>query len=187
MAGYSLTFISLMSGNSLRDAFLSMFRRAEQKRSMQKESRNLAIEQLDRWFRDVQNVSSLTIPNLGWLHAIRTALGMSYRQFAHRLGLKSQSAREMEQREVSGSITLKSLRQGADALGMRLVYVLVPKDGSLEAMLEQRAEDLARSIVLRTSRTMELEDQGVSTERLQRAIRSKTDELLRTMPRYLWD
>ena len=82
---------------------------------------------------------------------------------------------------------MKTLREAARALDLDLVYVLIPRAVSLEAMIEKRAGQVARSIVLRTSTSMELEEQEVSSERIEKAIRSKADELIRTMPRYLWD
>lgn len=97
------------------------------------------------------------------------------------------SVKEIEDREADGSITMKSLREVAAVLDMRLVYALVPNEKSLEAMIENRAEQVARSIVLRTSKSMELEDQDVSKERIVKAIRLKAGEILRTMPRFLWD
>jgi hypothetical protein len=42
---------------------------------------------------------------------------------------------------------------------MQLVYGLVPKDGSLEALIERKAKQLATQIVLRTSNSMKLEEQ----------------------------
>ncbi|MBR9975274.1 MAG: hypothetical protein KFF77_06815, partial [Bacteroidetes bacterium] len=64
---------------------------------------------------------------------------------------------------------------------------LLPREGSLEETVERRAEQVARSIVTRTSVSMVLEAQEVSSERIEKAIRSKAFELLSTMPRYLWD
>jgi predicted DNA-binding mobile mystery protein A len=154
---------------------------------MKSESRKLVLEQLDRKLREVKNIGCVIVPDRGWLHAIRTALGMSLRQFGDRLRITSQSVREIEERESDGSITLKSLRQAANALDLDLVYVLIPREASLDAMIEKRATQVARSIVLRTSTSMELEEQGVSSERIEKAVRSKADELIRTMPRYLWD
>ena len=145
------------------------------------------LEQIDRKLREVRPILGLLAPEKGWLHAIRTALGMSLRQLGERLNISAQSVREIEQREASGSITLKTLRDAAHALDLTLVYVLIPKDESLEAMIEKRAASVARSIVLRTSTSMELEEQNVSSDRIARAIQAKTDELSRTLPRYLWN
>lgn len=154
---------------------------------MKRESKKLVLEQLDRKFRDLKPLSGTTIPERGWLQAIRTALGMSLRQIGERLKISTQSVKEIEEREVEGSITLKTLREAARALDLELFYVLIPRAESLEEMIEKKAKQLARSIVLRTSTSMELEEQEVSSERIEKAIRSKADELVRTMPRYLWD
>jgi predicted DNA-binding mobile mystery protein A len=154
---------------------------------MKRESRKLVLEQLDRKLRDLKPLFGTIVPERGWLNAIRTALGMSLRQLGSRLKISIQSVKEIEERESDGSITLKSLRQAANALDLELVYFLVPREQSLEAMIEKRAGQVARSIALRTSKTMELEEQEVSSERMEKAIKSKADELIRTMPRYLWD
>lgn len=154
---------------------------------MKRESRKLVLEQLDRKLTDLRPLAAMIVPERGWLHAIRTALGMSLRQLGVRLEISAQSVKEIEEREADGSITLRSLRQAANALDLDLVHVLVPRDSSLHTMIERRAGQVARSIVLRTSKSMELEEQGVSAERIETSLRSKTEELIRTMPRYLWD
>lgn len=154
---------------------------------MKRESRKLVLEQLDRKLTDLRPLAAMIVPERGWLHAIRTALGMSLRQLGVRLEISAQSVKEIEEREADGSITLRSLRQAANALDLDLVHVLVPRDSSLHTMIERRAGQVARSIVLRTSKSMELEEQGVSAERIETSLRSKTEELIHTMPRYLWD
>jgi hypothetical protein len=70
---------------------------------------------------------------------------------------------------------------------MKLVYGFVPKDGSLDALIERKAKELAIQIVMRTSQTMLLEDQANTEERLQKAIEDRTNELKRDMPKTLWD
>jgi hypothetical protein len=70
---------------------------------------------------------------------------------------------------------------------MRLVYGFVPRDSSFEEMLEKQALAVARKIVKRTDNTMKLEDQQVSTERIEKAVRVLAEEIKREMVRYLWD
>jgi predicted DNA-binding mobile mystery protein A len=94
---------------------------------------------------------------------------------------------DIERREKDGSITIKSLRNIAQAMDMRLVYGFVPNDGSLEALIEKRANELATRIVMRTAATMKLEDQSVSTQRLEEAIKQRTLSLCHDMPKMLWD
>ena len=154
---------------------------------MKHSSRKLALEQLDKKLQAFRQMQSVSAPDRGWIHAIRITLNMSLRQFAKRLGITPQSVKEIEEREAAGTITMNSLRNAAEALEMKLIYVLLPKDASLEEMLERRARAVARSIVQRTSTSMVLEDQGVSKERLEAAINTKTADLLQSMPRTFWD
>jgi predicted DNA-binding mobile mystery protein A len=93
---------------------------------------------------------------------------------------------ELEKREANGSITIKSLREVASALDMNLVYGFVPKGESIEKRIENRANEVAREIVLRTSNTMKLEDQGNSNDRIEKAIKNKAEEIKNKMPKYLW-
>jgi predicted DNA-binding mobile mystery protein A len=150
-----------------------------------KSTKKLQIEQFDRKLSGYLNFPD--VPAKGWIHGIRTTLRMSFRQLASRLSITAQSAQEIEKREQNGSITLKNLREVAAALNMRLVYGLVPRDGSLEFMLEKQAQKVARKIVMRTDNTMKLEDQQVRKERVEKAIQELADEIKREMPRYLWD
>lgn len=150
-----------------------------------KNTKKLQIEQLDRKLANYVNFPD--VPAKGWINGIRTALKMSFRQFASRLGITAQSAQEIEEREKNGNISLKSLREVASALNMRLVYGFVPRDDSFEEMIEKQALIVARKIVKRTDNTMKLEDQQVSKERVEKAVRELADEIKREMPRYLWD
>jgi predicted DNA-binding mobile mystery protein A len=126
-------------------------------------------------------------PPTGWLKAVRTALGMSLQQLSNRLSMTKQSVREMELREKDGSITIKSLREAAKALDMQLVYGFVPVDGSLDALIERKARELAMQIVLRTSNSMKLEDQENSKQRIEKAIEERAALIKHDMPKALWD
>jgi predicted DNA-binding mobile mystery protein A len=115
------------------------------------------------------------------------ALGITLQQLANRLSVSKQSVRSMEQREIEGGITLQSMRELARALDMQFVYGFVPKDGTLDALIERRAREIAREIVSRTSNSMQLEDQQNSAERLRQAVNEHTEALIREMPKFLWD
>jgi predicted DNA-binding mobile mystery protein A len=147
----------------------------------------LMIEQLDRKFATLRNVENISVPQTGWIYAIRIALNMSLKQLGKKLGITSPSIKEIEIREKNGTITLKTLNKVADALNMKVVYALIPKDKSLEAIIERAAYDAAKKIVMRTSISMKLEDQENTEERLMNAINAKTEEIVREMPKYLWD
>ena len=127
------------------------------------------------------------MPPSGWIKAIRVALGMSMQQLGNKLSMTKQGIQELERREQEGSITLRSLREAARALDMQLVYGFVPNNGSLDALIEKKARELATRIVMRTSNTMKLEDQENTGERLREAVRELTDEITKDVPKYLWD
>ncbi len=150
-------------------------------------TKKLQIDQLEGKLRAYSNVKSTPVPPTGWVKAIRIALGMSLQQLANKLSITKQSTLEIENREKNGSITIKSLREAAKALDMELVYGFVPKDGSLDALIERKVKELAIKIVLRTSNTMKLEDQENSESRIKKAIVERTAILKSEMPKMLWD
>lgn len=93
----------------------------------------------------------------------------------------------MESREKEGSITLRSLKQLGNAMDMELVYGFVPKDGSLEALIDRKATELATQIVMRTANTMQLENQANSSQRITTAIKERAAEIKNKTPKILWD
>lgn len=149
--------------------------------------KNLQIQQLNRKMLAFAPLQKAAVPHTGWIKAIRTTLGMSLQQLGNKLSISKQSAQSIEKREKDGSITLKALREAGQALDMQLVYGFVPKDGSLEALIERKAKELATRIVMRTSNTMKLEDQENTRRRIKRAIAERTATLKHEMPRMLWD
>lgn len=149
--------------------------------------KKLQIEQLERKLSDFKTAQQVAPPSTGWLRAIRVSLGMSLQQLADKLSITKQSVQEIEKREKEGSITLKSLREAANALDMQLVYALVPKDGSIENLIDRKARELATQIVSRTSNTMKLEDQENTKQRLQKAVEERAAVLKSELPKILWD
>jgi predicted DNA-binding mobile mystery protein A len=147
----------------------------------------LILEQIDRKIRQLKKAEDMTIPSSGWVYAIRQALAMSLRQLGNKMGITPQSVKEIEEREKNGTISLNVLRQFGMCLDLRLVYGFIPKQESLEDMIEKRAIDLAKEIVSRTSTSMKLENQENSPKRIQKAIIEKTNEIILEMPKYLWD
>lgn len=147
----------------------------------------LLIEQVDRKLKSFRALNEVIVPKKGWIYTVRTALKMSLRQLGEKMEITPQSISEIEQREANQSITLKSLRETAQALDMQLVYGFIPKEGSLEKMIEKRATEIALKIVMRTSNTMKLEDQENSKKRLEKNIKIKAREIIDTMPKHLWD
>lgn len=147
----------------------------------------LQIQQLDSKMLAYSSLSKITPPPTGWIKAIRLSLGMSLEQLGNKLSITKQSMRDVELREQEGTISIKSLREAARALDMQLVYGFVPNDGSLEALIDRKAKELATQIVLRTSNTMKLEDQENSKQRIEKAIQERAYAIKNEMPKTLWD
>ncbi|NEW78413.1 MAG: mobile mystery protein A [Gelidibacter sp.] len=154
---------------------------------MKNANRLLLLDQTERKLAPFKELGTIIIPPNGWIHTIRTTLKMSLRQLGNRLNITAQSTKEIEEREANGTITLNSLSETARGLDMKLVYGFVSKHNSLEEMIEQRAQEIARQIVMRTNVTMTLEDQQNSNERIKKSIAQKTMEIKNEMPKYLWD
>ena len=149
--------------------------------------RKLMVEQLDRKLESLASLKTVEMPPKGWINAIRTTLNMSLAQLARRLNKTAVTVKEMEEREQDKSITLKKLIEVGNALDLQLVYGFLPKESSIEKMIEKRAQQIAREIVMRTSHSMALEDQENTAKRLEKEINSRAEILAREIPKYLWD
>ncbi|MBV7533974.1 mobile mystery protein A [Chitinophaga sp. sic0106] len=147
----------------------------------------LAIKQLDKKAIEFQPLLKSPPPAQGWISLIRRSLNMTLRQLGDRLNITPQSTREIEIREATGTISINALSTAAEALNMQLVYGFIPKDGSLEMMIEKRARAIATKIVSRTATSMKLEDQENSKARLSEAIEEMTLDLKRELSSKLWD
>ena len=147
----------------------------------------LIMEQLDRKIVKYRGLEKIVIPPTGWIYSIRQAINMSLRQLGNRLSITPQSVREIEEREKNKTVSLKVLHQVAAALDMDFVYGFIPKGYTLEKMIEKKANELATQIVQRTSVNMSLEDQKNSDERINRAIKDKSEEIKNEVPKYIWD
>lgn len=154
---------------------------------MDKFNKKLMVEQLDRKLEKLKVLKDLEVPSKGWINAIRTSLNMSLVQLARRLNKTSVSVKEIEEREQNKTITLKKLIEVGEALDLQLVYGFIPGESSIETMIDKRAQQVARDIVMRTSHTMKLEEQENREERLRQAIKDRADILKQEMPKHLWD
>ena len=147
----------------------------------------LQIQQLSDKIEKLVAMATVVMPSIGWIKTIRTGIGMSLEQLGKKLSVTKQAIQDIENRERDGSITIKSMHEIANALDMKFVYAIVPKNGSLDEMIENRALEIAKVIVQRTSNTMKLEDQANSKERIQKAIKERAEEIINKTPKILWD
>ena len=69
-----------------------------------------------------------------------------------------------------------------------LIYAVVPQDrySDLEAIINERARDLAQHLVRRTEHSMRLERQGTDDDDLAKEIDSLTNQLKSTMDSRIW-
>lgn len=149
--------------------------------------KSLQRQQLNSKMLGFASLKQVVMPPTGWIKATRTAIGMSMPQLGNKLKMSKQGIMDIEKREKDGSVTIKSLREIARAMDMQLIYGFLPNDGSLDALIEKRATELATQIVMRTANTMKLEDQANSKNRIETAIRERAAAIKNEMPKILWD
>ncbi|MBL7650097.1 MAG: XRE family transcriptional regulator, partial [Candidatus Hydrogenedentes bacterium] len=63
----------------------------------------------------------------------------------------------------------------------------VPKEESLDKLIEKRALQLAREIVMDTAHTMHLENQEIDPMVLEEAIKKRAEKIKNELPKSLWN
>ena len=149
--------------------------------------KQLLIEQLDQKLENFKDSAMVQVPTKGWINTIRTTLNMTRDQLGSKLEMTKGAIQKIEEREALGQITINKLRDVGQALDMKLVYALVPKDGTIDDLIQIKAEKLAQKIVLRTNQNMKLEDQGIGDEKISKTIKELANEIKREMRKSLWD
>jgi predicted DNA-binding mobile mystery protein A len=173
LAFYKLNVIYISKQNNIRVI------------EMKSGHRSIMREQLDKTFNRLSEIKHLNPPVKGWLRSIREALGLSGKQLGERMDVSQPRIVQMEKDELSGSVTLKTMRQAAEALDCVFVYALVPRT-SLEETIREQAKKVAQKRLSRTNHTMLLEDQSVSDDERKKMFDAKVEELIREMPRDFW-
>ncbi|QJP33924.1 mobile mystery protein A [Nonlabens sp. Ci31] len=149
--------------------------------------RKLLIEQLEQKLQPFSPTRKVLVPERGWTNTIRTTLHMTMAQLGAKLNITRQGVKRIEESEANGTITLNSLKGVANAMDLKLVYALVPKHGTINDLIQIKAEKLAQKIVLRTNQNMKLEDQGIGDEKIAKTIKELASEIKREMRKSLWD
>lgn len=153
---------------------------------MTPKQRQTARQQLDKTLSLFGSAKGIQPPVKGWIRAVREVLGMSGTQLAQRLRVSQPRIPKLEQDELSGAVTLKTMRQAAEALDCVFVYALVPRT-SLEDTVRTQARKVAGERMQRVSHTMLLESQALGKEEQRASLDAAVDELARETPRDLWD
>lgn len=125
-------------------------------------------------------------PGQGWIRAVRQALGMTTRQLADRIRTRQSNVVRLEKAEATGSASLRTLHEAAQALDCELVYAIVPRR-QISEILQERAEDKARTSLASLMHTMALEAQTPTDKAYQEMLRQRTQEFLTGRPGRLWE
>ena len=132
-------------------------------------------------------VKTLVPPSEGWIATVRKALGLTGAQLARLTGKTRATISAAEKSEREGGITLQNLSALADAMNCKLVYALVPKDGTVSDLLEAQAYRKAEALVSKASAHMALEKQALPSEERARQVELLAEELLRERPSEIWE
>ena len=153
---------------------------------MTPKQRQIARQQLNMTLSQFGSAKGIQPPVKGWIRAVREVLGMSGTQLAQRLRVSQPRIPKLEQDELSGAVTLKTMRQTAEALDCVFVYALVPRT-SLEDTVRAQARKVAGERIQRVSHSMMLEAQSLGADEQRSSLDAAVDELARETPRDLWD
>ena len=109
---------------------------------------------------------------------------MRQQDLGGRLGVSNQAVADLERREAEEMVTLAKLRAAAHALGGELYYAVVPAR-PVAAILEERADRVARFLAGQVHHSMRMEDQATA-EAEQEARMAEIKAHLLEVPSLLW-
>lgn len=143
-------------------------------------------EQLDKKITPLKEAATSGVTSIGWIKAIREALGMSTTQLAKKVGIDQSRISRLENSETAGNIKLSSLQKIAHSLGMEFVYGFVPQ-ANLEEIVREQARKIALERMTRLNHTMALELQELSKEDKRNALKNMVDKILINNPKDFWN
>ena len=144
------------------------------------------MRQLSQYLNSIVSFKAVKLPAKGWVRALRDGLGMSRRQLADRLGLSTSRIQRLEEDEVSGAVTIKTLRKTAEAMDCVFIYAMIPRE-SLEATIKKQANKKAIQYLQDSSHSMKLEDQAISNKASKEMLETITNQIMSKSTRTLWD
>jgi predicted DNA-binding mobile mystery protein A len=139
-------------------------------------NRTVERRRLDQRLAGLQEVFGAP-PPMGWVSAVRRALGMSIVDLATRLGLSASRVKQLERAEREGSIRLSQLRRLAGALNCEFHYVVLPSE-SLEKMVQRQAATKAAMLARRGSFDCPDEDRTLVVEALSEEFEALVHDLI---------
>jgi predicted DNA-binding mobile mystery protein A len=136
--------------------------------------------------RAADAVRGISVPKEGWLRTVRKSLGMSGAQLARRMEITRAAISNTEKAELEGRVTIKAMREAAEAMDCRFVYAIVPEK-DIETLIRKRAREKAKAKVKKINQHMALEAQTLSSSNLEFETERLTSELVKDMPAELWN
>jgi predicted DNA-binding mobile mystery protein A len=129
---------------------------------------------------------SLAKPIGGWIATFQQAIGMNAPTLAERLGISRNNIYAAIQNEQAGTISVNQLEKIAEAMGARLVYAIIPREGLVEEIVLAQARAKARRIILRTRAHMALEEQTEGLRSESEMIEELAADIIREGRRDFW-
>jgi len=121
------------------------------------ESQSLHLKQMEAQLLPFRALGAVPRPVGGWIRAVRQALGLSLKAVAEPMKVSPQEIHRIEKAESIGSVSLRLIEATADAMGCRVVYAIVPKNGTLTDLSKESGGHAIRASL----HSMALEGQGV--------------------------
>jgi predicted DNA-binding mobile mystery protein A len=130
-----------------------------------KSANRLALKHINSRLSLLSNPDIWVRPKSGWIHYIRTALGMTLNDLGKKTGVTTATIAQAERNELLNKTSLATLQTIAEAMDCNLVYAFVPKtkNANIEIILKNQAVKKATEILSRVDIHMELENQKVKT------------------------
>lgn len=131
-------------------------------------------------------VKLLAKPVGGWIATFQEAIGMNAPALAERLGISRNNIYAAIQNEQAGTISLNQMEKIAEAMGGRLVYAIIPREGPVEEIVMAQARTKARRIIQRTRAHMALEEQSEGLRSEAEMIEDLAADIIREGRRDFW-
>lgn len=112
---------------------------------------------------------------------------MTALQLAKRINVSRRRITKIEEDEMQDALTIKTLKNIANAMECQLVYAIVPKTTIMET-IENQAKKIVSKQLTEISHHMNLEDQGITDQKvLDVQIEELINQYLNKSFKHLWD
>lgn len=149
--------------------------------------KKLLLIQADRLIEPLYALKLIPPPQTGWIRYIRQTLGMTALQLAKRINVSRRRITKIEEDEMQEALTIKTLKNIANAMECQLVYAIVPKTTIMQT-IENQAKKIVSKQLKEISHHMNLENQGITDQKI---LDVQVDELinqcLNKSFKHLWD